>query len=559
MRYYYREKDWLYIGFDYRPYLVEAMKKFNASYNYATKEWYIRLGLDNSLRIKGFLESNDFEEKRVYQPQEIQLKHIQEHVTRNDVEEMLDYINLPIKLRDYQIDGVTYMVNHDNCINGCAMGLGKSATAIATVELLNLFPCLIVCPATVKKSWEKEWKKVSPKRTVHIIDSKDGDDLDWKVDVTIINYDYLFKKNKKGEDIKLRYRSLSKKWGSVVLDEIHLCKNSKTMRSKAVSKIVKKAHRVYALSGTLIQNRPQELINTLNILGRFKDIFPDLRYFLYRYCNAKKTRFGLDCSGATYTLELHNILKHYCYYRKERNEVLKELPEVIEQTIECDITNKKEYQKAQDDFIEWLSSINEEAAERALRAEHLVRLSALKDLSIKGKTKFISSFLKEWKEISQEEKLIVFGVRSEPLKILQKEFSEDSVLVIGEQVTSEKMKRVEEFKSSKQFIFANIATLSTGIDGLQQCCSNMLFIELPPRPSDLEQAKARIDRMGQKEEMNIYYILSNDTIDMDLKEVIEEKTVITDAVNKGQNASSNEDQSTDWALIHKLRSKNRTK
>lgn len=559
MRYYYREKDWLYIGFDYRPYLVEAMKKLNASYNYATKEWYIRLGLDNSLRIKGFLESNDFEEKRVYQPQEIQLKHIQEHVTRNDVEEMLDYINLPIKLRDYQIDGVTYMVNHDNCINGCAMGLGKSATAIATVELLNLFPCLIVCPATVKKSWEKEWKKVSPKRTVHIIDSKDGDDLDWKVDVTIINYDYLFKKNKKGEDVKLRYRSLSKKWGSIVLDEIHLCKNSKTMRSKAVSKIVKKARRVYALSGTLIQNRPQELINTLNILGRFKDIFPDLKYFLYRYCNAKRTRFGLDCSGATYTLELHNILKHYCYYRKERNEVLKELPEVIEQTIECDITNKKEYQKAQDDFIEWLSSINEEAAERALRAEHLVRLSVLKDLSIKGKTKFILSFLKEWREISQEEKLIVFGVRSEPLKILQKEFSEDSVLVIGEQVTSEKMKRVEEFKSSKQFIFANIATLSTGIDGLQQCCSNMLFIELPPRPSDLEQAKARIDRMGQKEEMNIYYILSNDTIDMDLKEVIEEKTVITDAVNKGQNASSNEDQSADWALIRKLRSKNRTK
>mgnify|MGYP000480554322 CR=1 FL=1 len=179
----------------------------------------------------------------------------------------------------------------------------------------------------------------------------------------------------------------------------------------------------------------------------FKDIFPDLKYFLYRYCNAKRTRFGLDCSGATYTLELHNILKHYCYYRKERNEVLKELPEVIEQTIECDITNKKEYQKAQDDFIEWLSSIDEEAVERALRAEHLVRLSALKDLSIKGKTKFISSFLKEWIEISQEEKLIVFGVRSEPLKMFQKEFSEDSVLVIGEQVTSEKMRRVEEFKS----------------------------------------------------------------------------------------------------------------
>ena len=117
--------------------------------------------------------------------------------------------------------------------------------------------------------------------------------------------------------------------------------------------------------------------------------------------------------------------------------------------------------------------------------------------------------------------------------------------------------KFEEFKRDKQFVFANIATLSTGVDGLQEHCSNMLFLELPPRPSDLDQAKARIDRMGQKQEMNIYYILSSETIDADLKEVIDEKTVITNAVIKGHDTVSNNDESTDWALIKRLKSKNK--
>lgn len=288
MRYYYREKDWIYIGFDYRPHLVEAMKRFKAKYNNATKEWYLQLNLEISSRLKGFLEENNFENKRIYRPQEIKLNPIHNYVEESEVKQLIDFLKLPLNLRDYQIEGVTYMINHDNCINGCSMGLGKSRQSIATVELLDLFPCLVICPSTVKTSWEREWKRCNPNRTIHIIDSKDGDDLDWKVDVTIINYDYLFKKTKRGEELKLRYsRSLSKKWGCVILDEIHLCKNPKTMRSKAVEKIVKKAHKVFALSGTIIQNRPQELINILRILGRFDEIFPNMKYFLNRYCNAK--------------------------------------------------------------------------------------------------------------------------------------------------------------------------------------------------------------------------------------------------------------------------------
>lgn len=535
MRYWYREKDWVYIGFEYNRCFIDMMKKeFKAKYNIATKEWYFQIGLEDSFKLKSFLELNRFENRKVVLPCEIELKESSKAIDEDILREMIEYLDFPMKPRDYQIEGITYMINHGNCINGCECGTGKTMQSILYVEVLDLFPCLVICPSSVKSSWLKEWKQWNPNRTIHVIDSKDGENTDWKADITIINYDYLYKRGNSKEEIKLRYsRSLSKKWGTVILDEIHLCKNPKSLRSRSVKKIVKKSTKVLALSGTLIMNRPQELINILDILGRFKEIFPSLQYFLYRYCNAKKTRFGLDCSGASYTLELNSIISHYCYFRKSKRDVLTELPDVINQTVNCPITNKKEYKQAENDLIKYLEGIDIDAAERALKAEHLVRISNLKRLSLEGKLKFIEQFLKDWIESDEENKIIVFGTLKEPLKQLYQKFKDESELVVGECSTEEKMNKVERWKKEKQILFANTATLSTGVDGLQKVCSNMIFVEYPVGPTDLEQAISRLERMGQKNSINVYFLLSDETIDTRIGEIFKEKSKVINAVNKG--------------------------
>lgn len=82
----------------------------------------------------------------------------------------------------------------------------------------------------------------------------------------------------------------------------------------------------------------------------------------------------------------------------------------------------------------------------------------------------------------------------------------------------------------------------------------MIFIEYPNGPSHLEQAIARLDRMGQKNSTNVYYIMSQDTIDVRIKEILDEKTIITNAVNKGiENVSSSENVSLDIALLKKYK------
>ena len=84
-------------------------------------------------------------------------------------------------------------------------------------------------------------------------------------------------------------------------------------------------------------------------------------------------------------------------------------------------------------------------------------------------------------------------------------------------------------------MFANIQSAGTGTDGLQDNCSNLVYIELPDKSTELEQANARLERMGQRNSINITYLLSPDTIDADIKEMVADKGMITGLVNKGGN------------------------
>ena len=61
------------------------------------------------------------------------------------------------------------MINYGNCINGDDCGLGKTGQQIATIEILNCFPALIITPASVKYNWKKEWGKWNPDRSVAVV------------------------------------------------------------------------------------------------------------------------------------------------------------------------------------------------------------------------------------------------------------------------------------------------------------------------------------------------------------------------------------------------------
>lgn len=417
----------------------------------------------------------------------------------------------------------------------------NTGQTIVYAELLDLFPCIVVCPSSVKSGWKKEWGLWNPDRSISIIEASKKK-KDFTADVIIINYELLGVsfpyKNKKGEmkkRVEIKFPELlQREYFALISDEIHVLKNPKAIKSKAFKLLAKNIDRVIGLSGTLILNRPSELQNILQLLNRYNDIFPDWEYFYYRYCNMKITEYGRDNSSSCNIQELYEILNHYCYFRKEKREVLTELPPIVEQVIELELSNKGEYKKAEKDFITYLDKVDPEKIEKALRAETLVKLSSLFQLAITGKMKGIVEYIEEWLEANEDEKLIVFGIHKTPLNELADLFK-GSCLITGELSGPQKEKEKEAFiqDANRRVLFANIDCIGTGVDGLQKVCSNGFFIELPVKPSLLVQAIGRLERMGQKNSINISYLLALNTIDMKIWEVLKEKKNITDTVIKG--------------------------
>lgn len=544
--YYYREKDYWYFGaLEKSVYknlkLISSFKR-----NVTNKEIYIKSDPAKDFLLKEFVSDNEIEEANplsIVRPGcKAEIKPFKELLSRKDIELLIENLPLLKKPRSYQMDYLHYAVNHGNHINGSGVGCGKTKMAIFYAEMLDLFPCMVVCPASVKSGWLREWKETNPDRRVSVISTSSPPE-DFEADVIVINYDILGKRVTKENgktSLEIRLDGMKKKSFSLVIaDEIHFLKNRKSIRSKSFKKLAHKVPSVIGLTGTLIMNRPAELLNILMLIERIKEIAPDDQYhhyFFERYCNMKETNFGMDISGASNIKELNRLLKECCYFQVSKRDALKELPPISENVVECEITNKRAYKKAKGDLLQFIEDKfkDQEKVDKAARAEFLVKLSTLKQLSLEGKEKFIKKWVEEWMEANEEEKLLVFASQSTILTKIAGEFKE-VLLITGGTATKKRDEILQKFFSQKEsrVLFANIGCLGTGVDGLQKVCSNMAILELPPRPSDLVQVIGRLERSGQKNPVTIQYLLSPETIDQDLWEMLKGKKDVTDMLNKG--------------------------
>ncbi len=537
MNYYYKDNQYWYVGFRYDERLVKEIKRFvGAGYNPENKEWYIPFTLPTVAPLQKWLHDNGFVEGMNYYPSKRVLEYQEPPViiTPEDVAIACKELGFKRMPRPYQCEGIAYMINHGNCINGDDCGLGKTGQTIATLELMDAFPALVITPASVKYNWKKEWEKWNPTRTVGVVGRKKKfDENVWQNDVIIINYDILGERGLDKPTAKFK-ELLKKRWASCVMDEIHFLKSEKALRTKMAKKIVKTVPHVWGLTGTLTQNKPADLIQPFTIIRRFEDIFGSTKEFKYRYCNAKMTVFGMDCSGFSNLEELHELLRMGGYIRRNKRDVLDELPPMVEQTIDVPISNTREYRKAENNLLEYLEKIDINKVNSAVNAPHLVMIQTLKQLSIEGKLPFITTYIKEWLEANEGEQLLVFGVHRMPLQQLAEYFK--APLIQGGVSADKKQQIVNEFSNGgHRLLFANIQSAGTGTDGLQDNCSNLVYIELPDKSTELEQANARLERMGQRNSINITYLLSPDTIDADIKEMVADKGMITGLVNKGGN------------------------
>jgi len=545
MNSYYINNNRIYFKVSYDPNFVTEVKEITGrTWDADNKIWHVPNNFVNVPQVQALIQKYNIQNLPLEASSPNNGTNVLGEI-EDVIEERLPYylsklsqVNWHQKPRPYQVIGIVYSLIAKKIINGSDMGTGKTFTSIFAIELEELFPCVVVVPASVKYNWQMQWKRVNPDRTVSVIES---DKSDFTADVIIMTYKSVGKKEKyvsdKGEDkerIIFKFEELSKlKPKSFIADESQNLKNGKALQSAAVRKLVRGIDYRFLLTGTSIMNRPDEIINPLVTLGQFDPLFGNWYDFVYKYCGAEETRFGMDTSGATNTLELNHKLRQACYFRVEKREVLTELPDREETILEVDIDNRKEYDTAERDLISYLKdNFGQLKADSALYAEQLVMISTLSNLAAKGKMSSLHEWIDNFME-SSNSKLVVFGIHTEFIKSLAKKY--DCDMIIGEVGHKNRQQIVDDFQvNNKRILFMNILTGSVGIDGLQKVCNDMLIYELPWRWTDIEQAISRLERDAQKNNINVYFMLGKETIDMDIwRDVLMPKREVTDSVNKG--------------------------
>jgi SWI/SNF-related matrix-associated actin-dependent regulator 1 of chromatin subfamily A len=525
----------IYFKFSYNPDIVFDIKQVHGrAYIPVTKEWVVENDIVNSKQIREFINKHGFKLTEGEFLNDISQSDV--NVLTTDYVSNFDLSKFNFQPRPYQIEVINYMLTKKCVINGDDVGIGKTYEAIFSVEIGDLLPCLVITLDSVKQHWKQSWLSVI-ERKIQVINA--GDTFEQGMDIYIINYQSLAKKgeikeNGKDFEVEIKHKELQQiEFKSIVVDESHSLKNGKSLRSKAVKKLAKKIPYVFLLTGTAIMNRSSELINPLQIIRVFDKVFGGWNSYIQKFCDAKKTPFGLDISGNSNTKELNQILRQNCYIRREKSEVLKDLPDMQQTLLPVSISNKFKYNKAEKNFIAYLKENKGEiAADKAESAEFLVLRNELRQLVGIGKVESVKEFVDSLLEETAD-KIIIFGIHKEPLKQLADYYK--CWLIDGSIKSEDKQLIIDDFKESKErILLGNMNALGTGTDGLQYVSSTMIIFELPDRPSDLTQVSGRLHRSGQKNNVQIILPVVNDTIDDVLWENIEQKMIVTEAVNSGR-------------------------
>jgi len=438
-------------------------------------------------------------------------------------------ILLKMELYDYQTVGVDYSVRVQRAWIADQMGLGKSSQAIAYGVKINKPPYIIICPKSLRLNWKNEIEMWTNKKAI-IADHKNMRMIHrfvemGQVDFLITNYEGIksffveeAKQTQRGYMIKLNGRE--RLFNGVIIDESHELRNIKAKRTKTIYKLCSNYEYRLLLTGSPFVNRVADLATQLHLLGHLGE-FGGYRKFLNDYESSKYVR---NREGNKKKLEeLNKHLRSLCMIRREKHQVLKQLPDKVRQIISIDIDNRGEYQKAIANFAEYLQEkgITGASLNATLNAEILTKIMYLRKICLRGKIAAAKEYISNILE--QGEKLIVFCWHLETIELLREHFPR--LMEISGNVNDTKIDiNKQNFQSDNpQHNLIVITYKRGGVGHTLTAASNVLFMELGWNPKDQEQAEDRAHRIGQEDNVTCHYFIGNDTVEEWMYNLIESK------------------------------------
>jgi len=522
-----RSDNYFIISFQYKPNLVEAVKLLPGKrWDGVNKVWLVPIKFENA--VTRFGEAYGFKfGKKIVTSEEVAYEL-----------PPLPELTIPLKLAEgvipypYQKQGIARGLELKRFLNGDKPGLGKTIQAIATVHNAPkddvAYPCLVICPSTLKENWKREFKKFTGKdRSLILEDSNKRTFPQFYnaglTDVFITNFESLKKyfvhsmTNTEGQKLTLKHIEFKPEitmFKSIIIDESHRVKNGSAQASKFCMGISQGKSYVILLSGTPVINKPKDLVSQLHIMGRLPD-FGGYQGFVSRYCGG--------ANGASNLRELNYRLNKTCFFQREKHDVLKDLPAKVRQTVICEISNRKEYIDAEADLVRYLreyKQASDEKIQKSMKGEVMVRINVLRQISARGKVGEVIEFVNDM--LDQEEKVILFVNLHEVGNELRKHFPK-AVAVTGLDSRESRQAAVDRFQSDPTCTLIICSIKAAGVGLTLTASSNVAFVEFPWTFADCEQCEDRAHRIGQLDSVTAYYFLGRNTIDEKIYQIIQTK------------------------------------
>jgi SNF2 family DNA or RNA helicase len=506
--------------------------------------------LENHLELRPLwslasLQSEQFKGMPIQFSMTSKLKEIQD--------QMLGKVPLSVKeipkeikasLRNYQLDGIHWLDRlrnmHLNGILADDMGLGKTLQAIiALTRYQKDYPnqrSLVVCPTSLVYNWKEEFAKFNPKLKVLPIDGNPNHrkklltDVN-EYDIIITSYTLLQK------DIEI-YKNVI--FGYVILDEAQHIKNRGTRNAQSV-KMVNAAHRLI-LTGTPIENSLDELWSLFDFL--MPGLLSTYDRFIEKYIRHSQT------STMGKNLDVLRAKVSPFILRRMKKDVLHDLPPVSEIVYHCHLSEIQQelYRSYAASAREELSQLVKKEGFDRVQIHVLATLTRLKQIcchpAIFAKDKPESGDSAKYEMLIEllqtlmdgKHKTVIFSQYTRMLNIMREDLQKQGIrFEYLDGSSKNRLSIVKKFNEDENIpIF--LVSLKAGGSGLNLVgADTVIHYDMWWNPAVENQATDRVHRIGQKNMVSSYKLITLNTIEEKILELHNRKQgLVKDVVSRDE-------------------------
>mgnify|MGYP002520847236 CR=1 FL=1 len=461
-----------------------------------------------------------------------------------------------IKPYKYQEEGIKFGLLHNKWLLLDDQGLGKTLQMIYLAESLyeqeKIDHCVIICGvASLRYNWANEIRKFSclsytilgqtfsKRGKVRKIGVKDRcEDLKQGIKefFIITNIETLQGRAKDGKDFAKAFNTSKEKYNMIVLDEAHMCKSSTSKAAKSLLRL--KSDYKIALSGTIIENEPGDSYVALKWIDAIKcnkGMFDHLYNVYGGFANKQVVGYK--------NLELLKDLIAHHSLRRKKDEVL-DLPKknYIIEYVEMSPKQQELYDNIQQGIAEELDLLPKDK-----------KLTIMEEITMNMRSRQVTAWpgilttedipsakldrLESLVEqiISQGDKVIIFSTFKSTLpEVLRRLERYNPIAVSGDTPDEELnvLKKEFEINPDKKVFIGTWQKIGTGFT--MTAANYAIFIDTPWNNSKFEQCADRIYRIGQTKPVFIITLITKNTYDERVQELVEMKGISADYIIDGK-------------------------